>query len=103
VVLVDDGEISSTTAKEVLGIMARDGGAPAQIVDKRGLKQISDPAELTPIVRELVGANAEKARAYRSGKLGLLGFFVGQVMSKTGGRANPELVKNIVEEQLSKE
>ena len=103
ITLVDDGEISSTTAKEVLGIMARDGGAPAQIVAARGLEQISDPAQLTPLVRELVGANADKAKAYRGGKTGLLGFFVGQVMSRTGGRANPELVKNIVEEQLAKE
>ncbi len=103
VALVDNREISGAAAKEVLAIMAREGGAPAQIVERRGLTQISDPGALTPIVRELVSANADKAAAYRSGKVGLLGFFVGQVMSKTGGRANPELVKNIVEEQLLKE
>ncbi len=103
VTLVDKGQISGAAGKEVLSVMAREGGAPAQIVEQRGLNQMSDPAQLTPIVSELVNANADKARAYRSGKTGLLGFFIGQVMAKTGGRANPELVKTIVEAQLAKE
>ena len=103
VTLVDKGQISGAAGKEVLSVMAREGGAPAQIVEKRGLNQMSDPAQLTPIVSELVSANADKAKAYRGGKTGLLGFFIGQVMAKTGGRANPELVKTIVEEQLARE
>jgi glutaminyl-tRNA synthetase len=82
--------------------MASEGGAPEQIVEQRGLKQISDPKELAPVVRELLETNADKASAYRSGKTGLLGFFVGQAMAKTGGRANPEMIKNLVEELLAK-
>ncbi len=100
-VLVDTSVITGAAAKEVLAEMAEHGGAPGDIVERRGLRQISDPSELQPIVREIVAANSDKAAAYRKGKTGLLGFFVGQVMSKTGGRANPELVRSIVEEQLS--
>jgi glutaminyl-tRNA synthetase len=103
VTLVDGGQISGAAGKEVLSVMAREGGAPDEIVEQRGLSQMSDPAQLTPIVSELVSANADKVKAYRSGKTGLLGFFIGQVMAKTGGRANPELVKTIVEEQLARE
>ncbi|HEY0673164.1 MAG TPA: glutamine--tRNA ligase/YqeY domain fusion protein [Longimicrobiales bacterium] len=101
VTLVDSGVISGAAGKEVLAELATEGGAPAEIVERRGLRQISDASELLPIVRSIVDANSDKAAAYRDGKTGLLGFFVGQVMSKTGGRANPELVRNIVVEQLS--
>ncbi|HEY0809329.1 MAG TPA: glutamine--tRNA ligase/YqeY domain fusion protein [Longimicrobiales bacterium] len=99
--LVETGVLSGAGAKEVLAVMASEGGAPQDIVERKGLRQVSDPKELTPIVRDVVAANPDKADAYRGGRTGLLGFFVGQVMSRTGGRANPELVKNIVEEQLS--
>jgi glutaminyl-tRNA synthetase len=101
VMLVESGVISGAAGKEVLGEMAERGGAPMEIVERKGLRQISDASQIMPIVREIVEANTDKANAYRSGKTGLLGFFVGQVMSRTGGRANPELVKNIVVEQLS--
>ena len=72
-----------------------------EIVERKGLRQISDASQIVPIVREVVEANTDKANAYRAGKTGLLGFFVGQVMSRTGGRANPEMVKDIIVEQLS--
>ncbi len=100
--LVETGVISGAAGKEVLAEMASVGGAPAEIVERKGLRQISDATQLTPIVRDIVAGHADKAAAYRAGKIGLLGFFVGQVMAKTGGRANPEMVKNIVEEQLTK-
>lgn len=99
--LVENGVISGAAGKEVLAIMAESGGAPAEIVERRGLRQISDANELKPIITEVVAANPDKAAAYRNGKTGLLGFFVGQVMSRTGGRANPELVKEIIEKQLT--
>jgi glutaminyl-tRNA synthetase len=102
VMLIDAGVISGAAGKEVLAVMASEGGSPEQIVEQRGLKQISDPKELAPVVRELLKTNADKANAYRSGKTGLLGFFVGQAMAKTGGRANPEMIKNLVEELLAK-
>ena len=99
--LVDKGVISGAAGKEVLAIMAEDGGAPHDIVERKGLRQVSDPEQIAPIVREIVAANSEKADAYRNGRTGLLGFFVGQVMSRTGGRANPELVRSLVEKQLT--
>ena len=101
VALVEAGAISSTAAKEVFAEMAEHGGEPADIVEKRGLRQISDASAISPIVEEIVAQNKDKADAYRGGRTGLLGFFVGQVMSRTGGRANPEMVKEIVEKQLA--
>lgn len=101
VLLIDTNVISGSAGKEVLAEMAENGGAPLEIVERKGLRQISDASQIVPIVRELVEANADKANAYRAGKTGLLGFFVGQVMSRTGGRANPEMVRNIIVEQLS--
>ncbi|HUP89913.1 MAG TPA: hypothetical protein VM100_11195, partial [Longimicrobiales bacterium] len=101
VVLVEGGTISSTAAKEVLAEMVVTGGEPAEIVERLALSQISDANAITPIVVEIVSQNKDKADAYRSGRAGLLGFFVGQVMARTGGRANPEMVKEIVEKQLA--
>jgi glutaminyl-tRNA synthetase len=101
VVLVEDGTISATAAKEVLAAMVESGGEPKDVVERLGLGQISDAGAIAPIVQEIVAANPDKAAAYRGGRAGLLGFFVGQVMSRTGGRANPEMVKNLVEKQLA--
>lgn len=101
VALVESEIISPSSAREVLAEMVRHGGDPKSIVEQRALGQISDKTVIEPIVHEIVTANSEKAAAYRSGRTGLLGFFVGQVMARTGGRANPELVKTLVEEKLS--
>ena len=100
VALVDAGTISNSAGKEVLAEMAQQGGAPQEIVERRGLLQISDAGQLTPVVSAIVQANADKAKAYRAGKTGLLGFFVGQVMARTGGRANPELARTLIEAAL---
>jgi glutaminyl-tRNA synthetase len=101
VVLVEDGAISATAAKEVLAAMVESGGEPRDVVERLGLGQISDAGAIAPIVEEIVAANPDKAAAYRGGRAGLLGFFVGQVMARTGGRANPEMVKTLVEKQLA--
>ncbi|HEX6039585.1 glutamine--tRNA ligase/YqeY domain fusion protein [Longimicrobium sp.] len=98
--LVDDGTISSAAGKTVLAEMVRGGGSPAEIVERRGLRQVSDPGALTPIVDQVIAANAAKADEYRAGKTGLLGFFVGQVMRQSGGNANPALVSQLVQERL---
>ena len=102
IALVDAGTISGAAGKEVLAEMAEQGGAPGEIVERRGLQQISDRAQLTLVVHTIVQANADKAQAYRAGKTGLLGFFVGQVMSRTGGRANPEIVRTLIEEEIGR-
>jgi glutaminyl-tRNA synthetase len=98
--LVEDGTVSVAGARTVLEEMAKSGGGPRELVSKLGLQQVSDPGALTPIVDQVIAANAAKAAEYRGGKTGLLGFFVGQVMRQSGGNANPELVSRLVREQL---
>lgn len=98
--LVDEGTITSNAGREVFAQMAVEGGDPVQIVRKRGLEQITDAAALEPIVDKIVNANQEKTEQYRDGKTGLLGFFIGQVMRATQGKANPELVEKLLKRQL---
>ncbi|CAN5806367.1 hypothetical protein BH23GEM3_BH23GEM3_11310 [soil metagenome] len=100
VALVEDGTLSSSAGREVLAEMAETGGDPAQIVDRRGLRQVSDPAALLPIIEDVLAGNAAKAEDYRNGKHGLLGFFMGQVMRRTKGAAHPEVVKELLEQRL---
>ena len=97
---IDDGTISNRTAKEVLGEMMASGKAPGDIIDDKGLKQVSDVAALGGIVDDLMGKFPDKVEGYRSGKKGLIGFFVGQAMKATGGQANPQVLKGVLEEKL---
>ncbi|MFN2200704.1 MAG: glutamine--tRNA ligase/YqeY domain fusion protein [Caldilineaceae bacterium] len=98
--LVDEGKITSNAGREVFAQMASDGGNPVEIVRERGLEQVADAAALAPIVSEVVAANADKAQQFRDGKTGLLGFFIGQVMRRTQGKANPVVVESLVKDQL---
>ncbi len=98
--LVDDGVVSRTVARQVLAEMMAGGGDPRGIVERRGLEQVADTDTLGPIVDRLITAHPEKADEYRGGRTGLLGFFVGQVMKETEGRADPEVVKELVRERL---
>ena len=100
VALVDDETISAAGGKRVLGKLLKDGGNPAEIVEKLGLKQISEPSALAPIIDQIMTDNADKVEQYRSGKHGLLGFFVGQAMRATKGAANPQMVQGLVKEKL---
>jgi glutaminyl-tRNA synthetase len=99
--LVEDGAISSAAGRTVVAELTRDGGDPREIVERRGLRQVSDDSALLPAVEQVVSANAAKVAEYRGGKTGLLGFFVGQVMRSTGGTANPERVRELLEGALS--
>jgi glutaminyl-tRNA synthetase len=98
--LVEDGALSSSAAREVLAALAREGGHPAEIVERLGLRQVSDPDAVAPQVDAVLAENTAKVEEYRGGKAGLLGFFIGQVMRRSGGRANPELVRSLLEERL---
>ena len=98
--LVEQGRVSSTAARQVLAELAARGGDPERIVEEKGLAQISDAAELERVVRDVLAANAAKVAEYRAGKTGLLGFFMGQVMGRTRGRANPEKAKEILVREL---
>jgi glutaminyl-tRNA synthetase len=98
--LVEEGAISSSAGKVVLAEMVQSGADPAQVVEEKGLRQVSDPGALAPRVEEVLAAYPAKAEQYRGGKVGLMGFFVGQVMRKTGGKANPEVVRALIQERL---
>jgi len=93
--------ISSAVAKEVFAVLMAEGGDPKSIVAARGLEQVSDAGAIEPIVAEVLAAHGDKVEQYRSGKTGLLGFFVGQVMKQSGGKANPEMVKKLLTDSLA--
>lgn len=80
--------------------MMKDGTMASEIVEKRGLSQISDESAIKAIVQKVVDANPEQVASYKSGKVQLLGFFVGQVMKETKGRANPKTVNELLKEIL---
>jgi aspartyl-tRNA(Asn)/glutamyl-tRNA(Gln) amidotransferase subunit B len=96
---VGRGELSGTNAKEVFAAHAADGSTVAEVVEARGLRQISDASALGSIVDEVIDANPKAVDDYRAGKP-VLGFFVGQVMKATRGQANAAVVQEAVRERL---
>jgi aspartyl-tRNA(Asn)/glutamyl-tRNA(Gln) amidotransferase subunit B len=98
--LIDDGTISGKIAKTVFEEMIEGGAGPAEIVARRGLSQVSDEGSIRAAVAAVVEANREKAAEYRAGKDKLFGFFVGQVMKATQGKANPQMVNTLLKELL---
>ena len=98
--LVADGTISGTIAKQVFEIMLETGEGAAAIVEERGLKQTSDTGAIDAEIDKVLAANADKVAEYKSGKPQLFGFFVGQVMKATGGKANPKLVNERLRAKL---
>jgi aspartyl-tRNA(Asn)/glutamyl-tRNA(Gln) amidotransferase subunit B len=101
VALIDNGTISGKIAKVVFEEMFETGVEPAKIVEEKGLVQVSDRSSIEPIIDEVIAANPDSVAAYRSGKDKLFGFFVGQVMKQTGGKASPAMVNDILKEKLS--
>ena len=99
--LVDDGTLTSTAAKEVFAVLAREGGDPRRIVDERGLARVADEGVLAPVVRRVVQAHPDHAARYRENPR-LMGFFVGQVMKETAGKADPQLVQRLLRDQLER-
>ncbi len=98
--LIRQGLISGMKAKEVFSEMVSSGRSAAEIVKERGISQLSDVEELTGIARGIIERNPNEAEKYRAGKTGLLGFFVGQLMGATQGKANPKLASKILKELL---
>lgn len=98
--LIGDGTISGKIAKDVFEEMVATGADPGQIVADKGLQQITDSDAIAGIVDDVIAANAGQVAAYRGGKTGLLGWFVGQVMKASGGKANPGLVNTLLRERL---
>ncbi len=99
--MINTGKISGKIAKEILPELLAKGGSPQAIVDKRGLGMISDTKLLTTIIDELLKTHPKEVDAYRSGKKKLQGFFVGQLMKKTEGKADPKLANKILVEKLN--
>lgn len=101
VALIDDGTISGKIAKTVFEEMHETGDGPAAIVERKGLRQVTDESAITAAIDEVLGKNPDKVEEYRGGKDKLLGFFVGQVMKATGGKANPKAVNEILRKRLA--
>ncbi|HCM83757.1 MAG TPA: Asp-tRNA(Asn)/Glu-tRNA(Gln) amidotransferase GatCAB subunit B, partial [Rhodospirillaceae bacterium] len=99
--LISDQTISGKIAKDVFAEMLETGKGAKTIVADKGMQQITDPAAIAKIVDEVMAANADKVAEYRSGKDKLFGFFVGQTLKASGGKANPDLVNSILKEKLS--
>ena len=99
--LIKDGTISGKIAKTVFEIMADGNKDPEKIVEEKGLKQQSDPEELEKIIDKVISDNPKNVESYKSGKDKLFGFFVGQVMKQSNGKANPQLVNDILKKKLN--
>jgi len=94
---VEAGRLSGAAAKEVLARMADQGGHPRDYM----VAQVSDAGALDALVADALAKHPDKAAEYRGGRKGLLGFFVGAVVKASGGSANPQVVKQLVEKRLS--
>ncbi len=98
--MVDDETISSKIAKQVFEQMSQTGEEPKQIVEDKGLIQISDTAIILPIIDEVIENNPQNVQKFKDGNSKLLGFFVGQVLKATLGKANPKVVNELVAKKL---
>jgi len=100
IALVDEGVISGKIAKSVFEEMLASGEDPARIVERKGITQISDEEEISQVIEEVIGENPKSVEDYKGGKQKAIGFLVGQVMRKTKGRANPQLVNEMLRKSL---
>jgi aspartyl-tRNA(Asn)/glutamyl-tRNA(Gln) amidotransferase subunit B len=98
--LIDEGKISGKQAKDVLVEMFATGKSAQAVVDERGLAQVSDAGEIERVVDEVIAANPRQLEQFRAGKDALLGFFVGQVLKASQGKANPKIVNELLSAKL---
>ena len=98
---IEDETISGKIAKEVFEAMWNGEGEADAVIEARGLRQITDTGSVEAVIREVIAANPQQLEQYRSGKDKLFGFFVGQVMKATGGKANPALVNELLKKLLA--
>ncbi len=101
IALIEDNTISGKIAKTVFEKMFETGKPAKQIVEEEGLVQVTDTGAIEKAIDEVIAANADKLAEYRSGKDKLFGFFVGQVMKATGGKANPAMLNDLLKKKLS--
>ena len=95
-----DDTISGRFAKDVFEVMVSVGGDPAEIVDAKGLKQITDTGEIESMIDALIADNADQAQQYRDGNTKVAGWFVGQIMKASQGKANPQMVNELLKKKL---
>ena len=100
--LISTNEISGKIAKDVLEDMFSSGKTARQIVDEKGLKQVTDQGEIEKVIDEVIAENSKMVEQYLAGKDKLLGFFVGQAMKLTKGKANPKMLNDILKQKLNK-
>jgi len=98
--LIEKNTISNNIGKQIIFTMLKEGTKASEIVEKQGLSQISDEGAIKEIVKKIVDSNPEQVAAYKDGKVQLFGFFVGQVMKETKGRANPKTVNDLLKDLL---
>ena len=98
--LIKNGEINGKIAKELFEIVYSEGGEPSEIVDKRGMKQVTDTVAIEKAVAEIINANPDQVEKAKLNPK-LIGWFVGQVMKATGGKANPKTVNELVAAKLN--
>ncbi|MBL1210569.1 Asp-tRNA(Asn)/Glu-tRNA(Gln) amidotransferase subunit GatB [Geminocystis sp. GBBB08] len=101
ITLIENGTISGKIAKDLLPELLVKGGSPKEIVESKGLIAISNPDELAEIIDKIIADNPDKLEQFRAGKTKLQGFFVGQIMKETGGKADPKLANKILNEKLN--
>ncbi len=99
--LIRDGTLSGRLAKDVFELMVETAKDAATLVDERGLRQVTDLGAIGTAIDEVLAANVDKVAEYRSGREKLFGFFVGQVMRATAGKANPAEVNRLLKEKLA--
>ena len=99
--LIADGTISGRIAKDVFAEMVEAGKAPRAIVEEKGWVQVTDTGAIETAIDAVLVANADKVAEFRSGKDKLFGFFVGQVMKATQGKANPALLNDLLRQKLA--
>ena len=98
---ISDATVSNKLAKEVLLAMWDEGRTADEVIEAKGLKQITDTGAIEAIIRQVIDANPEQVAGYRAGKDKLFGFFVGQAMKATGGKANPGQLNDILKRLLA--
>ena len=99
--LVDAGTVNTSTGKALLEKVQASGLAPSVIVEQEGLAQVSDRDAIQSVVAQIIAENPGQVASYRGGKTGLIGWFVGQVMRTSGGKADPQLARSLLEELLN--
>ncbi|MDT2814748.1 Asp-tRNA(Asn)/Glu-tRNA(Gln) amidotransferase subunit GatB [Vagococcus carniphilus] len=100
--LIADGTISSKIAKKVFKELIENGGDAKEVVEAKGLVQLSDPAQLLPVINDILDNNEQSIEDFKNGKGRAVGFLVGQIMKATKGKANPGVVNKLLNEELSK-